>query len=365
MNSILSIVTGLPPEIDGIGDYALSLARRVKKDTGIETHFIVGDPAWDGPDNVEGFPVSSLKERSCADLLRLLTNGDNDASIVFLHYGGYGYAMRGCPSWLVDGLQQWRNETRGGFLITMFHELYAFGPPWTSAFCLALVSDHYLTSRRRYAEMVCKWSLGKHKSIRSLPVFSSIGEPAPVPPLYDRSRRLVIFGTPGRRVQVYRRSAEDLDRICRHLGIDEILDIGRPLNIDVSKIMRAPVVVCGELSGDEVSRHLSDAIAGVLDYPAEVLGKSTIFAAYCAHRVIPIIATYGEASRADGLEAGTHYWLSDVPSENLSLEAGQAIADNAYDWYQGHDLSVHSRTFAACIAASGHLKKESAFDARV
>jgi hypothetical protein len=376
MTFMQSVITGLPPKIDGIGDYALSLARRIKQDVGIETHFIVGDPAWNGPDNVEGFPVSRLKERSRADLLRLLRDGDKDASVVFLHYGGYGYAMRGCPWWLVDGLQQWRNETRDRFLITMFHELYAFGPPWTSAFWLsplqrnlaarlARVSDHYLTSRQRYAEMVCKWSLDKHKSIRSLPVFSSIGEPDSALPLIDRSRRLVIFGTPGRRVQVYRRSAEDLNRICRHLGIEEILDIGRPLNIDVSKIMRIPVVVCGELSGDEVSRSLSDAVAGVLDYPAEVLGKSTIFAAYCAHGVIPIIATYGKASRADGLEAGAHYWLSDVQSENLRMQAGQAVADNAYDWYQGHNLSVHSRTFAACIAASGHFKKESALDARV
>ncbi|HVG22485.1 MAG TPA: glycosyltransferase family 1 protein [Blastocatellia bacterium] len=376
MTLMLSIVTGLPPRIDGIGDYALSLARRVREDIGIETRFVVGDPAWSGPPRVAGFEVDKLAERSRAGLLRFLREGAKDARAVLLHYGGYGYATRGCPSWLIDGLRQWRGETGDRFLITMFHELYAFGPPWTSAFWLsplqrnlaarlARLSDQYLTSRHRYAEAVSRWSLGKHNSVRSLPVFSSVGEPDCVRPLIDRSRRLVIFGTPGRRIQVYRRSAEDLDRICRHLGVEEILDIGRPINLDFARTLRTPVVVRGELSGDDVSRSLSDAIAGVLDYPAEILGKSTIFAAYCAHRAVPVIAAYGKASRADGLEPDTHYWLSDVGPEKLSLAAGQAIADNAYNWYQGHNLSTHAKTLAACLAANGHFINGGASDARV
>ncbi len=47
-------------------------------------------------------------------------------------------------------------------------------------------------------------------------MFSSIGEPHENPrPLSARRRRLVVFGTSGRRVQVYRRSADDLNRVCR------------------------------------------------------------------------------------------------------------------------------------------------------
>ncbi|HEX8183377.1 MAG TPA: glycosyltransferase family 1 protein, partial [Blastocatellia bacterium] len=291
---LITIVTGLPPRIDGIGDYALSMACRVQKDTGIETHFIVGDPAWDGPSSVEGFQVSKLTERSCANLLRMLARETESASIVLLHYGGYGYAMRGCPVWLVDGLRRWRNETEGRLLITMFHELYASGPPWTSAFwlsplqkrlaaSLAQLSDEYFTSSQHYAEMICKLSLGKHGKARSLPVFSSVGEPCSVSPLIERSRRLVIFGTPGRRAQAYRRSAAALNRICDELGIEEILDIGRAIDFDPSQMMRVPVKTCGELPQLEVSRYLSDAVAGALDYPVSVLSKSTIFAAYCAH----------------------------------------------------------------------------------
>jgi hypothetical protein len=375
MTSMLSIVTGLPPRIDGVGDYALSLARQVRKDNGIETRFVVGDPDWDGPASVEGFEVSKLTERSRANLLRILRGATKGESIVLLHYGGYGYARRGCPLWLVDGLQQWRNESKEGFLITMFHELYAYGPPWTSAFWLsalqrnlaarlARLSDQYLTSRQRYAEMVCRWSLGKHTSVRSLPVFSSIGEPEHVLPLNERRRRLVIFGTPGRRDQVYRRSAEQINRICRRLDIEEILDIGRPIDLDASVALHAPVVVCGELSGAEVSRLLSDAIAGVLDYPAGVLGKSTIFAAYCAHRLVPIIATYGDEASADGLVAGTHYLLSDARPENLSLATGQVIADKAYAWYAMHSLSIHAKTLAVSLSGNGYSEKGSLISAR-
>jgi len=42
----ISIVPRLP-EIDG-GDYALSLARQLRLDFGIEMHFIVYDPTWAG-----------------------------------------------------------------------------------------------------------------------------------------------------------------------------------------------------------------------------------------------------------------------------------------------------------------------------
>lgn len=376
MTSMLSIVTGLPPKIDGVGDYALSLARQARKDNGIETRFIVGDPAWNGPSRVEGFEVNKLAERSRADLLRVLEDATENGSIVLLHYGGYGYARRGCPSWLVDGLRQWRSESKEGFLITMFHELYASGPPWTSAFWLsplqrslaarlARLSDQYLTSRQRYAEMVCRWSLGKHTTVRSLPVFSSIGEPDSVSPLNERRRRLVIFGTPGRRVQVYSRSAEQINRICRRLSVEEILDIGRPVDIDFSRVMHAPVTVCGELSGDDVSRFLSDAIAGVLDYPEGVLGKSTIFAAYCAHRLIPIIATYGKEAGADGLVAGRHYWLSDARPEDLTLASGQVIADNACAWYETHSLSIHAKALAASLSVSGYFGEGKVISARI
>jgi hypothetical protein len=130
-----------------------------------------------------------------------------------------------------------------------------------------------------------------------------------------------------------------------------VLDIGRAVKFDISQMIETPVTVCGETAGSEVSDMLSDSIAGVIDYPAGMLGKSTIFAAYASHRVIPIVADSGSMKPADGLAPSIHYWLSDIDSENLSIAAAQQIADNAYGWYQAHSLDVHAGVLAECMAA--------------
>ena len=48
---IIQIVPKLPPAIDGLGDYALNIARQLYKDFGVKTHFVVGDPAWVGAEH--------------------------------------------------------------------------------------------------------------------------------------------------------------------------------------------------------------------------------------------------------------------------------------------------------------------------
>ena len=359
---LVSIVPRFFPLIDGIGDYALAHARLLREASGIDTRFIVADPESQGPNNVEGFEVTHLTRRFTSELFRNLP-GANDEPVV-LHYGGYGYAKRGCPVWLVTALERWRKETGDRSLVTIFHELYATGPPWTSSFWLspiqknltarlARLSDQSLTSLEVNAQTLNAMSGNGDGRTHNLPVFSSIGEPQSPPPLKDRRRRLVVFGTRGRRVEVYRHSTMDLNRICRALEIEEVLDIGQPIEKRFLEDLAVRSSVAGLRSSEEVSRLLLDSIAGVIDYPAAVLGKSTIFAAYCSHRVIPIVATHVEASPADGLQANSHYWLSDVRTEQLNLDEGQAVADRALDWYRQHNLSTHAKLLAACLLGNG------------
>ena len=133
---IIQIVPKLPPSFNGVGDYALNLARQLRQDFEIETHFIVGDPYWQGGEMIEGFAVSQLAERSSKALTSLILQLSIDK--VVLHYAGYGYAPRGCPLWLVDGLKLWRKQQIKRKLFTMFHELYATSKkPWTSSFWLS------------------------------------------------------------------------------------------------------------------------------------------------------------------------------------------------------------------------------------
>lgn len=359
---LVSIVPRFFPLVDGIGDYALGHARSLRDYCGVDTCFIVADPEWQGATRVEGFEVTHLSRRVSNNLMHILPEGCD--STVVLHYGGYGYARRGCPVWLVTALERWRKASGERSLVTIFHELYATGRVWTSSFWLsplqknltarlAGLSDHSLTSLESYVTTLSVLNPNTTRRPYCLPVFSNIGEPYAPPPLDERRRRLVVFGTRGRRIEVYKRSAGDLNRICRALDVNVIADVGRPIEADLSNEMEVPVIAYGELSGDKVSELLLDSVAGVIDYPAAILGKSGIFAAYCAHRVIPIVATYGDALPADGLHVNTHYWGSEMSSEHLSLAGGQTVADRALDWYRTHDLSTHARVLAGCLLRNG------------
>lgn len=363
LTELTAVVPRLPPAIDGVGDYALSLARELRNRFGINTHFIVGDPFWLGEERVENFPVSKLTMRTAAWLRETLIQ--QESATVLLHYGGYAYAQRGCPDWLVEALTNWRTEREGRTLITLFHELYASGPPWTSSFWLsrrqrtlteqlAGLSDSCFTSLALYSEMIRQMGV----RAESLPVFSSIGEPdKSTKPLCSRRRRLIVFGTPGRRLQVYKRSAEGLNRICRELSIEEVWDIGGEMGLEPARFVNVPVVVCGEIPGREACDIFLDSIAGVIDYPADMLGKSTIFAAYCAHRMIPLVAAQNDSSPADGLLIGVHFsMLHD--GDALSMSFGQRLADNAFDWYQQHGLAAHSTLLATSLGHDSASARE-------
>ncbi|OUL30809.1 hypothetical protein BV375_13445 [Nostoc sp. 106C] len=353
--SVFSIVPQLPPAIDGVGDYALNLARQIRKDFNIQTHFIVCNPTWVGAVEIEGFSISQVIDRSANALLTLLS-GDRTSSIL-LHYVGYGYANRGCPVWLVDGLQRWKNLFPERSLITMFHEISASGPPWTSAFWLspvqknlaarlAQLSDRCITSKQLYAQILANFRRCKHNQIPALPVFSNIGEPDKVLPLPERQQRLVIFGSVANRSRVYQNCQTTLDYVCNELSIQEIWDVGTPTELTPSSIGKIPILEVGEQPANKVSDILADSVAGFSDYNPDFLAKSTIFASYCAHRLLPINAK-GSTSVIDGIEPSTHYWVPNSQKNVLVDEVGrQAIADNAYSWYLTHRLLFQAEIFA-------------------
>lgn len=56
---MISVVPRLYPAIDGVGDYALTLARQLRSDFGVETRFIIGDPTWVGKNQLEGFNITN------------------------------------------------------------------------------------------------------------------------------------------------------------------------------------------------------------------------------------------------------------------------------------------------------------------
>ncbi|MEW6491142.1 MAG: glycosyltransferase family 1 protein [Cyanobacteriota bacterium] len=358
---VTAVITRLPPAIDGVGDYALHLAIQLRNDLGIETHFVVGDPTWKGATQIQGFNITQVSDCSADSLLSVLPSDRSSPNTLLLHYVNYGYAKRGCPVWLVDGLQRWRTLSVNRLMVTMFHETYVSGrPPWTSSFWLsplqknlatrlARLSDRCLTSRQDYAKLLYKLSRGKHPQIPTLPVFSNIGEPKQVPPLSERKRGLVVFGSPSHRLKAYRESLAQLELTCELLGIEEISDIGQSTNIPLSSVNGVPVVELGHLCADKISDLMLNSLAGFFDYNPDFLAKSGIFAAYCAHGLLPVSAG-ASALSVDDIEAQNHYWVPDRQTINGNvLVQLQAIADNAHRWYQTHNLPVHAKTFAALL----------------
>ncbi len=356
---IIQIVSRLPPAIDGVGDYALNLARQLRKDFNIQTHFVVGNFNWSGAGEIEGFAISKITEPLANTLLTLLSK-DHFSSIL-LHYVGYGYAKRGCPVWLVDGLHQWKSIFPERSLVTMFHEISASGPPWTSAFWLsslqrslaarlAQMSDRCVTSKQLYADIITRISQGKHNQVPFLPVFSNIGEPEKLPlDLSQRQPRLVVFGGVAKRARVYGNCQTTLEYVCHKLNIQEIWDVGVPTGITPSSIGKVPILEIGEQPAKEVSNIFTQSLAGFSDYNPDYLAKSTIFAAYCAHRLLPINSKI-TSSIIDGIEPGRHYWVPNNQYKELGDNFNvQVIADNCYSWYLSHTLIIQSQTFAQLL----------------
>jgi hypothetical protein len=231
--------------------------------------------------------------------------------------------------------------------VTVFHEVYATGPPWRSSFwtqplqrriaaAVAEVSDAVVTSLDLYVRRIGPAAAGK-ASVS--PVFSTVGEPPEPPPLAGRARRIVLFGGRGARARAWGELRPDLLAACRALGAEEIADVGPPLESAEESLDGIPVRRLGALPAAEVSRLLLGSRAGFVAYPAFFLPKSTIFAAYCAHGVLPIQA-WRRRSRAGGT----------APRWTAGSGDPQAIASAAHAWYREHSLERQAERFHALLA---------------
>ncbi len=336
---LIQIVPTLPPAVSGVGDYATLLARELLTRHGVGTRFVVaGDPGWNAPDSVAPFPAQ-------AGALGPLLDG---AGTVLLHYVPYGYAHRGCPLWLVEAVERWKRAAGpAGRLLVFFHEVYASGPPWSSAFWASPV-QRWLAARlaraaaaRRIATSVtrrelrrCLWRTGDLPTTVA-PVFSNMGEPADPPPADARERQLVVFGSRHVREAVYTH-ADALAAFCARHGLERVVDVGAPIPGGVRLPGGLEVRETGVLPAAEASALFARSLAGFFSYPAPYLGKSGTFAAYCAHRVVPVTFA-GNVQAEDGLRAGVHYLEGTSDAADFA-----AVADAAHAWYHTHALQVHA-----------------------
>jgi hypothetical protein len=353
---ITVIVPRLPPAIDGVGDYAIALAKQLRQDFQIETQFIVGDPSWSGDREISGFPIHQVKTRSMTDLLKLFDNIGSVSRNILVNYVPHGYAKRACPEWLIRGLELWKRDHESVTLTTMFHELYVTdGVPWKSDFWLspiqkqlavrlARLSDHCLTSCPIYVDKLEAFRQSAQRSVTLLSIPSNVGEPIDRPLLKDRDRTLLIFGQTVSKRRAYE-SADKLRLACEKLGIQEVLDIGPSTGLDVASLMgNIKIRELGEQSVVQIQELLLRSKAGFLSYPPTHLAKSGVFAAYCSHGLLPINDQSQELP-GNNLVANEHYWCPE-PCIEMSEARSQRIAQAASEWYYKHNWSIQAITFA-------------------
>lgn len=263
---------------------------------------------------------------------------------VILQMSGYGFDSRGAPLWLLHELERRRKliKTLGIY----FHELYAFGPPWSSSFWLnpvqrhitrrmAILSDFWMTSREGSAQWLRNVAGDKPHAV--MPIFSNIGETEEVAQI--RQPKIIVFGSAGLRQATYKAAGDNLFEWAKQASL-EVHDIGAPVSdVRLLEVLnRNGVVQHGRLEVQAVRRVMQDARYGVLTYPVEYVAKSGVFAANCAHGICPVLISNGYA-QVDGLEARVHY-LPGVPDVELMAMA-QDIGRKAWEWYQPHNVAKH------------------------
>jgi hypothetical protein len=354
--TLVQIVPSLPPAVEGVGGHATALGRALAAG-GLDSCFLVGDPGWRAADGIPGVAAGgvAVSERSAGALARDLARLRPAA--VLLHYVNYAYAPRGCPSWLVAGVARWHAEHRRP-LVTYFHEVYASGPPWRSSFWtspaqrrlaarLLRESDGACTSLVLYKEILERWR--PWPEVEAMPVFSTVGEPAAVPPAADRSpRTMVVFGGAGNRRRAYGELRAVLAAACRGLGIAEIVDLGPPLAGLPADLDGLPVRQLGVLPAAAVSAVLLRAYAGFLGYPAPFLAKSTVYAAYCSHGLVPVCA-WQRRRREPAVERPPSW---DPGSQPAPGDPG-GLAARARAWYEDHCLARQAGRFQVLLAGRG------------
>ncbi|MBB4062398.1 hypothetical protein [Salinibacter ruber] len=286
-----------------MADYTAILSRRLVEVSNGEVEPVLIHAGKDPADTIEvEFPVVDQSGEQSAGALastvRRLSDETNKEAAVLLEYSGYGYAKRGAPLWLARGLRRVCEE-EGIPLVTMFHELYATGPPWTSAFWLspiqaliiqriAVYSDGIVTNRISSKRWLCLASSDK-TSVQVQPVFSNVGEPDTRRPFSQRKNQAVVFGGERSKRKIYQKNGKRVREYLRSIGVTQVIDVGAYPNDDALAAFGLPVFKKGILPSREVSRYIGESKIGIGNAPSDCVTKSGSVAAYLAHGTIPLL----------------------------------------------------------------------------
>ena len=348
MSTLLQIVPKVPGGIDGVGDHALTIAKKLRDKFGCDTVFATFKTSSAG--NPGAFEVLSLDG--------LLDDSSRKYDHTLLHYVNYGFQKRGVPFRLLSILRALRRQHRGK-LLTIFHELYASGPPWTSAFWLQPLQVHLAKSvghlsdacivssdnfRRELERMVPNAHVELH------PVPSGIGEPSLSPDqIGDRDpHRWAIFGGTALVERSLRSLGQLLPRIPDSIAPRKLFVLGGEDN-PVARSLLIDLAVESDyrphIAAADASEILKTCSFGWFNYfhrpdvETSVILKSSAFASACAHGVIPVFPHRGSAVSLDADRLPGPFFVAPDRSEIPGARDRAKIAADIYNWYRRHASS--------------------------
>ncbi|MDJ0728440.1 MAG: hypothetical protein QNJ33_00440 [Crocosphaera sp.] len=352
IQKIVQIVPRLPPYTDGVGDYALMLAEHLLKQHHIKTHFLVCRPDIYPQKTINGFSITVLPSLTTEAFLSVFPS---DAQNIILQYSNYPY-LQGkldIPFWLPRALDMIIQKYHLKLLV-MFHELPTLKWKKLRLFhplqCqvsryLARIAHYLVTNNSQFQKIINNWS---KKSVDCLPNFSTIGESEKLINLQKRKNQIVIFGTTSR-CKIYQNALPKLLKICKILDIQTIYDIGKSLELKQQYNFRdVNLVEMGFQPSEVIQEILLNSKYGCLDYShfPKNLAKSTVFAAFSAHGLVPFL-TENNYSQSDGLQLNQHYLVLDEQFDDLEKSKLESVANNAHQWYLNHTLAKNTKVFAS------------------
>jgi hypothetical protein len=345
--AILQIVPRVPGGLDGVGDYALNLAAKLRDKFGCITVFAVTN-------------LSSATSIGDFEVLPLDCVQDQPGKFdhILLHYVNYGYQKRGVPFGLLSILRRMQRDSRRK-LVTIFHELYASGPVLSSSFWLQPFQIHLTRSIARLSHESIVSSESFSKELQRLepgarihlhPTPSGLGEPMLSRDEIanrDPSRWAIVGGT-----MLAERSLRSfvakISNIPESIAPRNLFVLGGNEN-SATRSLLANVGIKSDyrprISAPEASEILKTCSFTWFNYfrrpdvETAVALKSSAFAAACAHAVIPVFPHRGTTIAIAGDRLPGPFFVEPDAQEIPTAEGRAKVAADTYDWYRRHVAS--------------------------
>lgn len=354
---LLHIVPRVPPAVCGVGDYAWNLAGALEAHEGIPSALLSAGTTWTDPGPGTHHPCHRLPRPDAAALTAWLRTHTQPGDALLLHLSPYGYQKRALPFWLARAWERAACELQHLRRATYFHELFASGPPTTSAFWLqplqkavlrriARVTGVRLTNREPYARWL-DLAAPADAPTRVTPVFSNLGELAAPPPLVERAPEMVLFASANHSgtstPELVSRAAES----ARRLGLTRLHVIGAKEPLPQGQAGMG-ITTHGYLTAEAASELLSRCRAGYTAYTPAYLGKSGLFACFASHGLAVVVESR-EQELPDGLAHERNLLAEAFLSTAPSAERLQTLASALHAWYQPHSVRATAAQVATLL----------------